>query len=108
MAFETCFSFILLQESAGRLSEVMNEQTVRLQELRRQLTSGFQVSGVGSKSISGPDSSVELQPLQEELCLSLRREKEAQDENRSMSARVDSLTRTLHVKEDIIRVSMRE
>ncbi|XP_029904757.1 myomegalin isoform X2 [Myripristis murdjan] len=97
-----------IQESAGRLSEVMNEQTVRLQELRRQLTSGFQVSGVGSKSISGPDSSVELQPLQDELCLSLRREKEAQDENRSMSARVDSLTRTLHVKEEIIRGFQRQ
>ncbi|KAM4629781.1 myomegalin [Polymixia lowei] len=101
-----------IQDSAGRLSEVMNEQTVRLQELRRQLTSGFQVSGAGSGagsgSVSGPDSSVELQAVQEELRLALRREKEAQEESRRQGSRLDSLSRTLHAKEEIIRGFQRQ
>ncbi|XP_056132763.1 LOW QUALITY PROTEIN: myomegalin [Lampris incognitus] len=97
-----------IQDSAGRLGEVMNEQTSRLQELRRQLTSGFQVSCVGSGSVSGPDSSIELQALQEELCLALKREKEAQEENRSQTSMLDSLIRTLSVKEEIIRSLQRQ
>ncbi|XP_071381126.1 myomegalin-like isoform X2 [Centroberyx affinis] len=97
-----------IQDSAGRLGEVMNEQTVRLQELRRQLSSGFQVSGVGSSSVSGPDPSVELQAVQEELRLALRREKEAQEESRSQAATLDCLSRTLHVKEEIIRGFQRQ
>lgn len=92
-----------LQDSAGRLGEVMSEQTGRLQELRRQLS-----SGVGSRSDSGPDSALELQAVQEELLLALRREKESQELSRSQASRVESLTRTLHVKEEIIRVSERE
>lgn len=74
----------------------MTEQTSRLQELRRQLS-----SGVGSRSDSGP----ELQAMQEELRLALRREKESQEQSRSQATRLDSLTRTLLVKEEIIRVS---
>lgn len=77
----------------------MSEQTARLQELRRQLS-----SAVGSRS----DSGLELQALQEELRLALRREKESQELSRSQASRVDSLTVTLHVKEEIIRVSQRE
>lgn len=88
-----------LQDSASRLGEVMSEQTARLQELRRQLS-----SAVGSRS----DSGLELQALQEELRLALRREKESQELSRSQASRVDSLTVTLHVKEEIIRVSQRE
>lgn len=80
----------------------MAEQTARLQELRRQLSSGFR-----SRSDSGADSAVELQALQEELRLVLRREKESQELSRSQTARLDSLTRTLLVKEEIIRVSVR-
>lgn len=94
---------ISLQDSASRLGEVMTEQATRLQELRRQLS-----SGVGSRSDSGPDSAVELQAVQEELRLALRREKESQELSRSQATRVDSLTRSLHVKEEIIRVSERE
>ncbi|KAL7397807.1 hypothetical protein ABVT39_028209 [Epinephelus coioides] len=92
-----------IQDSAGRLSEVMTEQTGRLQELRRQLS-----SGVVSRSDSGPDSAVELQALQDELRLALRREKESQELSRSQANRVDSLTRTLCVKEEIIRDFQRQ
>ncbi|XP_042369157.1 myomegalin [Plectropomus leopardus] len=92
-----------IQDSAGRLSEVMTEQTGRLQELRRQLS-----SGVGSRTDSGADSAVELQALQEELRLALRREKESQELSRSQAGRVDSLTRTLCVKEEIIRDFQRQ
>nr|XP_046247378.1 myomegalin isoform X4 [Scatophagus argus] len=87
-----------IQDSASRLGEVMAEQTARLQELRRQLS-----SGVGSRSDSGSDSAEELQAMGEELRLALRREKEMQELSRSQAARVDSLTRTLHVKDEIIR-----
>lgn len=49
---------------------------------------------------------LELQAVQEELFLALRREKESQELTRSQTARLDSLSRTLHVKEEIIRVSV--
>lgn len=94
---------VSLQDSAGRLGEVMAEQTARLQELRRQLS-----SGVGLRADSGSDLALELQAVQEELRLALRREKESQELSRSQAARVDSLTRMLHVKEELIRVSRRE
>lgn len=94
---------VSLQDSAGRLGEVMAEQTARLQELRRQLS-----SGVGLRADSGSHLALELQAVQEELRLALRREKESQELSRSQAARVDSLTRTLHVKEELIRVSRRE
>ncbi|KAM3875832.1 myomegalin [Diretmus argenteus] len=97
-----------IQDSAGRLGEVMNEQTGRLQELRRQLSSGFPAPGVGSRSVSGPNSSLEIQAMQEELRLALRRDKESQEESRSQAARLDSLSRTLHVKEEIIRGFQRQ
>ncbi|KAM7387802.1 hypothetical protein PAMP_024015 [Pampus punctatissimus] len=90
-----------IQDSASRLSEVMTEQTARLQELRRQLSSGFTL-----RSDSGADS--ELQAVQEELRLVLRREKESQELSRSQAARLGSLTRTLHVKEEIIRDFQRQ
>lgn len=89
---------VFLQDSAGRLGEVMAEQTARLQELRRQLSSAPRAS-------SGSDLAVELQAVQEELRLALRREKESQELSRSQATRVDSLTRTLHVKEELIGVS---
>lgn len=92
-----------LQDSASRLSEVMAEQTSRLQELRKQLSSGSE-----SRSQSGRDLAVELQAAQDELCLALRREKENQVLSRSQAAQLDSLSRTLHVKEEIIRVSDRQ
>ncbi|XP_074492465.1 myomegalin isoform X5 [Sebastes fasciatus] len=90
-----------IQDSAGRLGEVMTEQTGRLQELRRQLS-----SGVGSRSDS--DSAVELQAMQEELRLALRREKESRELSWGQATRVDSLTMTLHVKEEIIRDFQRQ
>ncbi|XP_044056839.1 myomegalin isoform X2 [Siniperca chuatsi] len=92
-----------IQDSASRLGEVMTEQTMRLQELRRQLS-----SCIGSRSDSGSDSAVELQAVQEELRLALRRQKESQELSRSLATRVDSLTRTLHVKEEIIRDFQRQ
>lgn len=87
-----------LQDSATRLGEVMTEQTSRLQELRRQLSAGF-----GLKPDSG---SAELQAVQEELRMALRREKENQELSRSQATRLETLSRTLHVKEEILRVSV--
>ncbi|GLD67214.1 myomegalin-like protein, partial [Lates japonicus] len=92
-----------IKDSASRLDEVMTEQTSRLQELRRQLS-----SGLGSRSDSGPDSAVELQEVQEELRLALRRERENQELSRSQAARLDSLSRTLQVKEELIRDFQRQ
>nr|XP_029542650.1 myomegalin-like isoform X4 [Oncorhynchus nerka] len=69
-----------IQESAGRLSEVMSEQTVRLQELRRQLTSCSLAYG-SQLGLRGPDfqgTSQDLRALQEELRLALRREAQAE------------------------------
>lgn len=93
---------VSLQDSAGRLGEVMAEQTARLQELRRQLS-----SGVGLRADSQPDLVVELQAVQEELRLALRREKENQELGRSQAAQVESLSTMLHVKEELVRVSRR-
>uniref|UniRef100_A0A668SI60 Uncharacterized protein n=1 Tax=Oreochromis aureus TaxID=47969 RepID=A0A668SI60_OREAU len=87
-----------IKDSAIRLSEVITEQKSRLQELRKQLSSGF-----GSQPDFGADLALELQAVQEELFLALRREKESQELTRSQTARLDSLSRTLHVKEEIIR-----
>ncbi|KAG7231431.1 hypothetical protein INR49_011941, partial [Caranx melampygus] len=92
-----------IQDSASRLGEVMAEQTSRLQELRRQLS-----SGVGLRADAGPDLAAEVQVVQEELRLALRREKENQELSRSQAARLDSLTRTLQVKEEIIRDFQRQ
>lgn len=92
-----------MQDSAGRLGEVMAEQTARLQELRRQLSSGHRW-----RACSGSELAVELQAMQEELCLALRREKESQELSRSQAARVDAFTRMLHEKDELIRVSEQE
>nr|XP_023859573.1 myomegalin [Salvelinus alpinus] len=65
----------------------MSEQTVRLQELRRQLTSGSQAYAsqldLQGPGLQGPDlqgTSQNFQALQEELRLALMREREAQAE----------------------------
>ncbi|XP_039983654.1 LOW QUALITY PROTEIN: myomegalin [Xiphias gladius] len=92
-----------IQDSASRLGEVMSEQTSRLQELRRQLSSGF-----GSRPDSETDSAAELRAVQEELRLALRREKENRELSRSQAARLDSLSRTLQVKEEVIRDFQRQ
>ena len=81
----------------------MAEQTSRLQELRRQLS-----SALGPRPDPEADSDVELRAVQEELRLALRREKENQELSKSQAARLDSLSRTLHVKEEVIRVSDRD
>lgn len=75
-----------MQDSAAQLGEVMSEQTARVQELRRQLSS---TGGPG-----GPDQALELQTLQEELQLVLRREKENQEVQ----------SRKLQLKEEMILV----
>ncbi|XP_065811624.1 myomegalin isoform X2 [Labrus bergylta] len=92
-----------IQDSASRLDEVMTEQTARLQELRRQLS-----SGVGSRRDSGADTAVEIQALQEELRLSLRRERESHELSRSQTHSLESLSRTLHGKEELIKDLQRQ
>lgn len=79
-----------LQDSASRLGEVMAEQTTRLQELRQQLSS----SG-GERCES------------EEMQVALKRSKEDQELSRSQAAMLESLSRRLHVKEELIRVGQR-
>uniref|UniRef100_A0A3Q3AD35 Myomegalin-like n=1 Tax=Kryptolebias marmoratus TaxID=37003 RepID=A0A3Q3AD35_KRYMA len=66
----SCRDQYIQQDSTSRLGEVLAEQASRLQELRRQLSSGS-----GSQPDSGPELQ-ELQELQEELRLALRREQE--------------------------------
>lgn len=88
-----------MQDSAGRLSEVLNEQASRVQELRQQLSSGS-----GSKPEAAPDLALEVQALQEELRLALMREKENEEERRSQAGRLDALSRSLTVKEEMVRV----
>ncbi|XP_034035238.1 myomegalin isoform X2 [Thalassophryne amazonica] len=78
-----------VQEAVSRFGELMAEQATRLQELRRQLNCGVQAS--------------ELQALQDELRLALKRQKESEDQSTSQAAQLDSLIRTLHGKDDIIR-----
>lgn len=91
-----------LQDSASWHSEVMSEQTTRLQELRRRLSPGSR-----SRSDSGLDSAVELQAVTEELRLVLRREKDTHELSCSRAVQLESLTRTLLVKDELIRVSVR-
>ncbi|KAM6922018.1 myomegalin [Xenentodon cancila] len=87
-----------IKDSASRLNEVVTDQMLRLQELRQQLS-----SGVGSQMDSTADLSGELQVVQEELRVALRRVKESQELSKSQAARLDALSRSLHTKDDIIR-----
>ncbi|XP_029985346.1 LOW QUALITY PROTEIN: myomegalin-like, partial [Sphaeramia orbicularis] len=95
-----------IQESSGRLGEVMEEQTSRLQELRRQLSSA-PGPGPGPGPGSGPgwtvDLDLDLQAVQEELRLALRRNQENQDLIRTQTTRLESMGRSLRAKDDIIR-----
>lgn len=83
-----------LQDSASRLGEVMMEQTTRLQELRQQLSS----SGGWTLDCE------EVQALKEEMHEVRQRSKENQELSRSQAAMLESLSRTLHVKEELMRV----
>ncbi|KAK0155659.1 Myomegalin [Merluccius polli] len=89
-----------IQDSAGRLGEVMVEQTGRLQELRRQLSSRGQRSGSLSDG--------ELEAVREELTLALRRVMEAQEASDNQAIQMVSLTRTLHAKEEVIKGFQRQ
>ncbi|XDV41577.1 hypothetical protein PO909_010425 [Leuciscus waleckii] len=95
-----------IKDSAGRVGQVMAEQTARLQELRRQLGS------------SNPQlTEVDTQALQDELQLTLRREREAQnqltalrstlashqDRLQAQVSDLEALSRTVSVKEEIIK-----
>lgn len=72
----------------------MAEQTTRLQELRLQL----------SWRGGGTSESEEVQALREEVHVALWRLKENQELSRSQGAMLESLSRTLHLKEELIRV----
>nr|XP_043899671.1 myomegalin isoform X2 [Solea senegalensis] len=92
-----------IQVCGKQLGEVMTEQTSRIQELRRQLS-----SGLGSSTDPGTDLAMELQVVQEELCVALRREKENQELSRSQADQLDSLSRKLQVKDVVIRDFQRQ
>lgn len=70
------------------------EQTTRLQELRQQLSSS------GGWRLDGE----EVQALKEEMHIALKRSKEDQELSRSQAAMLEALSRTLHVKEELVRV----
>ncbi|TWW58414.1 Myomegalin Phosphodiesterase 4D-interacting protein [Takifugu flavidus] len=89
-----------LQDSASRLGEVMTEQTTRLQELRQQLSSG------GGWTLDREEVQAlkeEVQALKEEVQAARQRSKENQELSRSQAAMLESLGRTLHVKEALLR-----
>lgn len=85
----------------------MVEQTARLQELRRQL-------GSANPQLTEADT----QTLQDELRLTLRREREAQnqlndvhatlashqEQLKTQASDIEALSRTLSIKEEIIKV----
>uniref|UniRef100_A0A8C1HZW0 Si:ch211-242b18.1 n=1 Tax=Cyprinus carpio carpio TaxID=630221 RepID=A0A8C1HZW0_CYPCA len=86
--------------------KVMAEQTARLQELRRQL-------GSANPQLTEADT----QTLQDELRLTLRREREAQnqittlqttlashqDQLKTQASDIEALSRTVNIKEEIIK-----
>uniref|UniRef100_A0A8C1G9L5 Si:ch211-242b18.1 n=1 Tax=Cyprinus carpio TaxID=7962 RepID=A0A8C1G9L5_CYPCA len=95
-----------IRDSAVRVGQVMAEQTARLQELRRQLGS------------ANPQSTeADTQTLQDELQLTLRREREAQnqltalhvtlashqDQLKTQASDIEALSRTVSIKEEIIK-----
>ncbi|XP_052441886.1 myomegalin isoform X5 [Carassius gibelio] len=95
-----------IKDSAGRVGQVMAEQTARLQELRRQL-------GSANPQLTEADT----QTLQDELRLTLRREREAQnrlttmhatlashqDQLKTQASDIEALSRTMSIKEEIIK-----
>ncbi|XP_050993946.1 myomegalin isoform X10 [Labeo rohita] len=95
-----------IKDSAGRVGQVMAEQTYRLQELRRQL-------GSANPQLTEADTQI----LQDELRLTLHREKEAQnqltalhatlashqDQLNTQASDIEALSRTVSIKEDIIK-----
>uniref|UniRef100_A0A9J8ATV0 Si:ch211-242b18.1 n=1 Tax=Cyprinus carpio carpio TaxID=630221 RepID=A0A9J8ATV0_CYPCA len=95
-----------IKDSAGRVGQVMAEQTARLQELRRQL-------GSANPQLTEADT----QTLQDELRLTLRREREAQnqittlqttlashqDQLKTQASDIEALSRTVNIKEEIIK-----
>ncbi|XP_067240216.1 myomegalin isoform X5 [Chanodichthys erythropterus] len=95
-----------IKDSAGRVGQLMAEQTARLQELRRQLGS------------ANPQlTEVDTQALQDELQLTLRRERESQnqltalrstlaahqDQLQAQASDLEALSRTVSIKEEIIK-----
>uniref|UniRef100_UPI00403ADB7D myomegalin isoform 14 n=1 Tax=Danio rerio TaxID=7955 RepID=UPI00403ADB7D len=95
-----------IKDSAGRVGQVMAEQTARLQELRKQL-------GSANPELTQEDT----QALMDELQMTLRREREAQtqlsilratlasyqDQLQTQTSDLDALSRTASVKEEIIK-----
>ncbi|KAK2884063.1 hypothetical protein Q8A67_017700 [Cirrhinus molitorella] len=95
-----------IKDSAGRVGQVMAEQTTRLRELRRQL-------GSANPQLTEADTQI----LQDELQLTLRREREAQnqlttlhatlashqDQLKTQASDIEALSRTVSIKEEIIK-----
>ncbi|XP_028823711.1 myomegalin-like isoform X3 [Denticeps clupeoides] len=70
-----------IQDAAGRAGEMIGAQTARLQEMRRQLACAQAAEGPGD-----PHDDVDVQALQEELQLAVRRERLAQQQLSTLRA----------------------
>ncbi|XP_028823654.1 myomegalin-like isoform X5 [Denticeps clupeoides] len=70
-----------IQDAAGRAGEMIGAQTARLQEMRRQLACAQATEGPGD-----PHDDVDVQALQEELQLAVRRERLAQQQLSTLRA----------------------
>ncbi|XP_076873634.1 myomegalin isoform X3 [Brachyhypopomus gauderio] len=100
-----------IKDSAERTGHVMSEQTARVQELRRQL-----LSAAGT-SLSAAEPSADVLSLQEELRMLLAREREVrselstlrstlasnQDQIQAQAAEMEALTKTVSIKDEIIK-----
>ncbi|XP_031431218.1 myomegalin isoform X3 [Clupea harengus] len=82
-----------IQDAAGRVGVVMCEQTARVQELRRQL-----VCEQTKENIADAAAHTDTQALQEELRLTLHREREAQQELSALRASLAGQQNQLHAQ----------
>ncbi|XP_062411641.1 myomegalin [Sardina pilchardus] len=86
-----------IQDAAGRVGEVMSEQTARVQELRRQL-----VCAQTQESAADTAAHADAQALQEELGLALRREREAQQELSALRASLAGQQKQLQAQASLL------
>lgn len=86
------------QDAAGRVGDVMSEQTARVQELRRQL-----VCAQTQESMENSTVHADTQALQEELRLALLREREAQQELSALRASLAGQQKQLQAQASLLQ-----